>query len=204
MKSDGANTPPEPPIPMVRLVARIFPPRQQDQEPRGVAAANRRLQGRVTHAVHLGQREKENPERDTPHSRPQPLRAPPQSVDGVFRGVKGAEERDSGQLPPAGPAPRRGRYSQIGGHLERRQRQEGRALQMRLHPIDVRRPPRQITTTPKDSASKSRRMSSKANIAPAIGALNVAEIPPAAPHATRSRRRDSSNPQNLPESRTDR
>ena len=47
------------------------------------------------------------------------------------------------------------------------------------------------TTTPNDSASKSRRISSSAKKTPAIGALNVAEMPPAAPQATRIRIRDS-------------
>ncbi len=47
------------------------------------------------------------------------------------------------------------------------------------------------TTTPNDSASKSRRISSSPKKTPAIGALKVAEIPPAAPQATSTRRRDS-------------
>ncbi len=47
------------------------------------------------------------------------------------------------------------------------------------------------TTTPKDSAAKSWRMSSRAKKTPAMGALKVAEIPPAAPHATRMRSRVS-------------
>ena len=47
------------------------------------------------------------------------------------------------------------------------------------------------TTTPNESASKSRRISSSAKKTPAIGALKVAEIPPAAPQATRIRSRDS-------------
>jgi len=47
------------------------------------------------------------------------------------------------------------------------------------------------TTTPKDSAVKSRRISSRAKITPAIGALKVAEIPAAAPQATNNGRRDS-------------
>ena len=47
------------------------------------------------------------------------------------------------------------------------------------------------TTTPNDSASKSRRISSSAKKTPAIGALKVAEIPPAAPQATSTRSRDS-------------
>lgn len=45
------------------------------------------------------------------------------------------------------------------------------------------------TTTPNAWVSKSRRMTSSAKKTPAIGALNVAAIPPAAPHATRSRSR---------------
>ncbi len=45
------------------------------------------------------------------------------------------------------------------------------------------------TTTPNDCVSKSRRITSSAKKTPAIGALNVAEIPPAAPHATSSGRR---------------
>jgi hypothetical protein len=47
------------------------------------------------------------------------------------------------------------------------------------------------TTTPNDSASKSRRISSSPKKTPAIGALKVAEMPPAAPQATRTRSRDS-------------
>ena len=49
------------------------------------------------------------------------------------------------------------------------------------------------TTTPNDCVSKSPRMTSSAKNTPAIGALNVAAIPPAAPQATsrRSRRSDT-------------
>jgi hypothetical protein len=47
------------------------------------------------------------------------------------------------------------------------------------------------TTRPNDSAWKSPRISSSAKNTPAIGALKVAEIPPAAPQATSSRSRDS-------------
>ncbi len=54
------------------------------------------------------------------------------------------------------------------------------------------------TTTPKDSNSKSRRISSRAKKTPAMGALKVAEIPPAAPHATSSRSRDSESPNACP------
>ena len=42
----------------------------------------------------------------------------------------------------------------------------------------------EITSTPNDCAANARRMISRPNTTPAIGALNVAEIPPAAPHAT--------------------
>jgi hypothetical protein len=48
-----------------------------------------------------------------------------------------------------------------------------------------------ITTYPNDSVSKFRRISSSAKNTPAIGALNVAEIPAAAPQATSSRSCDS-------------
>jgi len=47
------------------------------------------------------------------------------------------------------------------------------------------------TTAPKDSAAKSRRISSIAKNGPASGALNVAEIPPAAPQATSTRIREA-------------
>jgi hypothetical protein len=47
------------------------------------------------------------------------------------------------------------------------------------------------TTNPNDSLSKLRRINSSAKNTPAIGALNVAEIPAAAPHATSSRSWDS-------------
>lgn len=47
------------------------------------------------------------------------------------------------------------------------------------------------TTAPNDSAAKSRRISSIAKNGPANGALKVAAIPPAAPHATSTRSRDS-------------
>jgi hypothetical protein len=43
------------------------------------------------------------------------------------------------------------------------------------------------TTRPKERVSKLRRINSSAKNTPAIGALNVAEMPPAAPHATSSR-----------------
>ncbi len=42
-----------------------------------------------------------------------------------------------------------------------------------------------IATAPNDVGVKSRRRSSSAKKTPATGALNVAEMPPAAPHATR-------------------
>ncbi len=48
------------------------------------------------------------------------------------------------------------------------------------------------TTIPNDSSSHRRRISSIAKNTPASGALNVAAIPPAAPHATSSRTRRSS------------
>jgi hypothetical protein len=54
------------------------------------------------------------------------------------------------------------------------------------------------TTTPKDSVAKSCRISSRAKKTPAIGALKVAEIPPAAPQATRIRRRDSGTRNHCP------
>ena len=47
------------------------------------------------------------------------------------------------------------------------------------------------TTMPKDSAVKSRRISSIAKNTPASGALKVAAMPPAAPQATSTRIRDS-------------
>ncbi len=47
------------------------------------------------------------------------------------------------------------------------------------------------TTMPKDSAVKSRRISSIAKNTPARGALKVAAMPPAAPQATRILRRSS-------------
>ncbi len=47
------------------------------------------------------------------------------------------------------------------------------------------------TTSPNDCVSKLRRISSSAKNTPAIGVLNVAEIPPAAPQATRSLSCDS-------------
>ena len=47
------------------------------------------------------------------------------------------------------------------------------------------------TTMPNDSAVKSRRISSIAKNTPASGALNVAAMPPAAPHATSTRIRSS-------------
>jgi hypothetical protein len=54
------------------------------------------------------------------------------------------------------------------------------------------------TTTPNDSDSKSRRISSSAKKTPAMGALKVAEMPPAAPQATRMRSRDSGTRVNWP------
>ena len=47
------------------------------------------------------------------------------------------------------------------------------------------------TTRPNDCVSKLRRINSSAKNTPAIGVLNVAEIPPAAPQATRSLSWDS-------------
>ena len=60
------------------------------------------------------------------------------------------------------------------------------------------------TTTPKESGSKSRRISSSAKKTPAIGALKVAEMPPAAPQATRSRIRDSGSRSDLAQGRAER
>ena len=48
-----------------------------------------------------------------------------------------------------------------------------------------------IATAPNDVGVKSRSRSSRAKNTPATGALNVAEMPPAAPHATRVRSRTS-------------
>jgi len=47
------------------------------------------------------------------------------------------------------------------------------------------------TTAPNAPAAKSASSSSRAKNTPAIGALNVAAIPPAAPQATSARTRDS-------------
>ena len=60
------------------------------------------------------------------------------------------------------------------------------------------------TTNPNDSVSKLRRISSSAKNTPAIGALNVAEIPAAAPHATSSRSCDFGDPHELAEHRPQR
>ncbi len=54
------------------------------------------------------------------------------------------------------------------------------------------------TTMPKDWAAKSARISSIAKNTPAKGALKVAAIPPAAPHATRTRIRPSGTPNTRP------
>ena len=54
------------------------------------------------------------------------------------------------------------------------------------------------TTSPNDRVSKLRRISSSAKNTPAIGALNVAEIPPAAPHATSRRSCDSDSRSSWP------
>ena len=60
------------------------------------------------------------------------------------------------------------------------------------------------TTRPKERVSKLRRISSSAKNTPAIGALNVAEIPPAAPHATSSRSCDSDTRSSCPVTRSER
>ncbi len=54
------------------------------------------------------------------------------------------------------------------------------------------------TTRPNERVSKLRRISSSAKNTPAIGALNVAEIPPAAPQATSRRSCDSGSRKSWP------
>ena len=64
MNSEGANTPPEPPIHIVRLVARIFADEQPEQREDDVVARDRALQDRVANAVHLRHREQQQAEQD--------------------------------------------------------------------------------------------------------------------------------------------
>ena len=80
MNSDGANTPPEPPIAIVRLVAMILPTSEHQQEPDDVVAADRLLERRIADAVQLRQREQHEPEQEPAGRRPQPLRAAPDPV----------------------------------------------------------------------------------------------------------------------------
>ncbi|SKT63354.1 Uncharacterised protein [Mycobacteroides abscessus subsp. abscessus] len=54
------------------------------------------------------------------------------------------------------------------------------------------------STSPADSASRLHRISSRAKKTPANGALKVAEIPPAAPQASRSRNRRPSRRSTCP------
>ncbi len=58
------------------------------------------------------------------------------------------------------------------------------------------------TTNPKEAASNSRRITSRAKMTPAMGALKVAEMPPAAPQATSSRMRLSGKRSSLAQART--
>ena len=55
----GANTPPEPPMPMVRLVAIILPTSSDEQEPDRVVAGDAVAEDGVADAVHLRQHEQQ-------------------------------------------------------------------------------------------------------------------------------------------------
>ena len=66
MNSDGAKTPPDPPMAIVRLVASDLP---AEQERAGTTVTywprDRALEHRVADAVHLGQREQQQAQHET-------------------------------------------------------------------------------------------------------------------------------------------
>ena len=96
MNSDGAKTPPEPPIAIVRLVARIFAGQEQEQEPDDVAAADRMLERRVADAVQLRQGKEQEPEQQAAGRRAKPFRpSRPETVGEVLGAVEDADEDDA-------------------------------------------------------------------------------------------------------------
>ena len=98
MNSDGAKMPPDPPIPIDRLVASDLPEREDDQEPQRVPAGGGLVHDRVADAVHLRQREQQQPERDPADGGPRPFRTPlPQRVAQVLDLVQHLRERQPHQ-----------------------------------------------------------------------------------------------------------
>ena len=98
MNSEGANTPPEPPIESVRLEARSFPEHEDDDEPQRVLAGERLAHHRVAHAVHLWEREQHQAERDAADRGARPFRAAlPEFVDEVLEPVQEGLEADADQ-----------------------------------------------------------------------------------------------------------
>ncbi|MCO5546645.1 hypothetical protein L7F22_000078 [Adiantum nelumboides] len=71
-----------------------LPDDEQEQEPDDVPAADRGLQHRVAHAVHLGQRQQQRAEQQPADGRAQPLRAAPDGVAGVLDGVEVRQGQD--------------------------------------------------------------------------------------------------------------
>ena len=66
MNSVGANTPPDPPMPIVRLVANILPTISSSSIADDVLALDSVLQHRVADAVHLRKREQHRAESKPP------------------------------------------------------------------------------------------------------------------------------------------
>ena len=75
MNSDGAKMPPEPPMPMVRLVGDDLRRRQQDQEPQPVAARHGLVHDRVADPVHLRDSQQEQSQGKPAGGGPGPFRA---------------------------------------------------------------------------------------------------------------------------------
>ena len=91
----GAKTPPDPPMPIVRLVAIILPTRSARGIHR-VFAGDTGATHRIPHAIHFRQHEQQATEQKPAGRGPQPLRATPRPIAGILDPVQDPGEADPG------------------------------------------------------------------------------------------------------------
>ena len=91
----GAKTPPEPPMPMVRLHVISLPTSSKQQERNRVLAGHRRPENRVADAVHLREHQQQPAEQD-PHRLPGRSHSgpAPRPVAQILDGVQHPREPD--------------------------------------------------------------------------------------------------------------
>ena len=123
MNSDGANTPPEPPIHIVRLVARILADQQSEQREDHVVPGDGVFKHRVADAIHLRDREQQQPEQDPAGGGAQPARS-------AARAGRRGPHRRRGRGRTPGRRRRRARRA--------RRRARARAASVKLNPGRVR------------------------------------------------------------------